>query len=118
MDGSLYLVGRSIKEPIVATATPLTAPYMNESASENYVYIVTVLGEVVYVGYGKGNRYRHTISGKSTSKELNRLYFANAPMITEIVANGLDRKSAQQLEKTLIAKHKPKCNEVVYALET
>lgn len=79
----------------------------------HYIYFTSVNGEIVYIGCGTGDRYLHTISGCSGNRELNRLYFANAPMITEVYAQGLSKKDAHAMERRLIATYKPKCNERV-----
>ena len=76
----------------------------------NYVYVVTSLGEVVYVGMGKGDRYKHCTSGKSTSVELNRLRFQDAPLIVEVYKDNLSREDAIQLEAAIIRQLKPRCN--------
>jgi hypothetical protein len=83
----------------------------------HYVYITSVDGEIVYVGMGKGRRYAHTISGASGNKELNRLYFSGAKMITEIYQQGLSKQEASRLEMSLIAHLKPKCNQRIYDIQ-
>ena len=40
-----------------------------------YVYKVTVEDEIIYVGKGKGDRYKHATSGKSHNFKLNKFYF-------------------------------------------
>lgn len=82
----------------------------------HYVYMTTVDGEVVYIGRGTGNRMYHTISGASGNKELNRLYFSKARMITEVVQQDMDKEAAKRLEKLLIAKYKPKCCQIMYKI--
>lgn len=79
-----------------------------------YVYMATVDGYVVYIGRGKGDRYRHAYNGRSTNKELNRLYFTGAPVIVEVLKEDMEYEAARQLEKELIAKYKPLCNEIIY----
>ena len=55
-----------------------------------YVYQVTLKGEVVYVGKGKGNRADHVLSGKSHNYNLNKLYFehlllgADLPVVEKV----------------------------------
>lgn len=75
-----------------------------------YVYMTSCQGEIVYIGMGKGDRYLHTISGVSSNKELNRLYFARAKLITEVYRQGLTKEEASMLEKALIAQLNPTCN--------
>lgn len=81
---------------------------------KHYVYIVTVNGTVVYVGKGYGDRYLHTISGCSGNKELNRLYFAKAAMITEIYRDDMTDEEARLLERELISQLRPSCNQIIY----
>ena len=43
-----------------------------------YVYYAYGLhGELLYIGYGKGDRYKHCNNGMSSNKGLNRYYFNN-----------------------------------------
>ena len=46
--------------------------------TEYYVYgAYGIHGELLYIGYGKGDRYKHCNNGKSSNKGLNRYYFLN-----------------------------------------
>ena len=46
--------------------------------SKYYVYAAYGLdGELLYVGKGSGERYKHCINGCSAVKDLNRYYFRN-----------------------------------------
>lgn len=75
-----------------------------------YVYICTVDGELSYVGMGKGVRYTHCISGRSSCKELNRAYFQKAAMMVEVYKDSLSRQEALRLERELIEQLKPRFN--------
>ena len=47
--------------------------------SKNY-YVYCAYGvndEILYIGYGKGDRYKHCNNGMSSNKGLNRYYFLN-----------------------------------------
>ena len=45
---------------------------------EYYVYgAYGIHGELLYLGYGKGDRHKHCNNGMSSNKGLNRYYFAN-----------------------------------------
>ena len=45
---------------------------------EYYTYgAYGIHGELLYIGYGKGNRYQHCNNGMSSNKGLNRYYFLN-----------------------------------------
>lgn len=80
----------------------------------HYVYMATVDGYVVYIGRGKGNRYKHAYSGRSGNRELNRLYFNGAHVVVEVLRHEMTYEESCELEKKLIAKYKPLCNEVIY----
>lgn len=70
-----------------------------------YVYKCFVGGELKYLGMGKGERYRHCNSGKSSCSELNRDFHAGKCLIVEKFSEGLLRSEAQWLETELIDKH-------------
>lgn len=63
-----------------------------------YVYIVYSEGNPVYVGKGKGGRFRHTISGKSSCLELNRDYFNGKYIEVLIVEDRLEEDAALSTE--------------------
>ena len=77
-----------------------------------YIVVDTLSKELVYVGSGLSNRYKHTYSGTSHNKELNRLYFAGAPVQTMIFKDELSKKDSLQLEKELIKFFNPFANMV------
>lgn len=79
-----------------------------------YVYVVTLDNVVVYVGQGKGDRWRHCYSGQSNNRELNRLYFEKRAVFVEVVQQGLDRRQSVVLERELIARYQPYCNRLKY----
>lgn len=76
--------------------------------------MASVHGEIVYVGMGIGLRYSHCYSGRSCSRELNRLYFQKAPIVVEVYRENLERDEAKRMERRLIAALRPRCNEVIY----
>ena len=59
-----------------------------------YVYIVFVDGEPKYAGKGKGERYKHAVSGTSSVPELNRDFFNNKEIEVGIFFN--DRKMTEE----------------------
>ena len=81
---------------------------------EYYVYAVYGLhGELLYIGYGKGDRYKHCNSGMSSNKGLNRYYFNHGEgdcIRVEIIYEYLSKKEASGIEMNLIKQLKPICN--------
>ena len=72
-----------------------------------YVYVVVVDGEVKYIGKGKGDRYKHAVSGSSSVPELNKDYF-NGKLIEVRIVHGnrnLTEKEAISLEADYIGSH-------------
>lgn len=72
-------------------------------------------GILIYVGKGSGDRWRHTITGGSSSELLNDFYFRNKyfndmPIETHIVKWFNTSEQASKNEKVMINKHKPLCN--------
>ncbi len=82
---------------------------------EYYVYQVSISDEVVYVGKGKGGRYKHATSGKSHNFKLNKYYFEHLLLGKEqprvdIVARFEHEYQALKYEKFLISDLLPECN--------
>lgn len=46
-----------------------------------YVYIVTVDGEIRYVGKGSKDRYKHAVSGASSVPQLNKDFFEGKEIV-------------------------------------
>lgn len=69
-----------------------------------YVYIVFVNGEPAYVGKGKGDRYKHAVSGASSVPELNKDFFNDAHIEVRILygCTKLTEQEAIQEEKNVI----------------
>ena len=72
------------------------------SFNGHYVYCVKVDGKNKYVGKGKGNRFKHTYSGKSSCKQLNRDYFLGKDIVVYCIEDNLDQGEAVKLEKEWI----------------
>ena len=70
--------------------------------SSYYVYVCYVNKVAKYVGMGKGSRFKHCISGKSSCANLNRDFFNEDEMDTVIVESGLTRADALLRESFLI----------------
>ncbi len=79
--------------------------------SKYYVYAAYGLeGELLYVGKGSGERYKHCLNGTSSNKSLNRYYFKNgedSSISVKILHTNLDEKEAFKLEKLEITTKNP-----------
>ncbi len=74
------------------------------SKKDYYVYEVLVDGVVRYIGMGRGNRYLHAVSGKSSCVELNEDYFDNkiiaiSKAITDVTENVAAKEEARLILK-------------------
>lgn len=67
-----------------------------------YVYCCYVEGSPVYIGKGKGSRYLHCTSGKSTCAKLNQAFFSGKSMEVVLVWEGLVEEEALIREAILI----------------
>ena len=82
-----------------------------------YVYTVTLDDIIIYVGKGKGKRSDHSVNGRSSNKELNRVYFKyellghSKPLVS--LEERLTESEALKREHTLIYIHKPRCNSLL-----
>ena len=73
---------------------------------EYYTYCAYgIHGELLYIGYGKGNRYQHCNNGMSSNKGLNRYYFTNGEegSITVKILHHFDNKTTNHLRKVVFA---------------
>ena len=79
-----------------------------------YVYGAYGLhGELLYIGYGKGDRYKHCNNGMSSNKGLNRYYFLNGEddcIKVEKLFENLSIDDAIHLETLCINHLSPSCN--------
>lgn len=75
-----------------------------------YVYFVYHKNEIVYIGKGNGNRYKHVTSGKSHVSGLNNLHFAGEDLKVEFYLEDADENVALNVETDCIKKFKPKFN--------
>lgn len=82
----------------------------NKSPTGYYVYLARHLGNVVYIGKGLGYRYMHCTNGRSSCYLLNKLHFSGEVVEVEIHTEGLEASAASDLEKQLIAQHRPEGN--------
>lgn len=79
-----------------------------------YVYCAYgVNDEILYIGYGKGDRYKHCNNGMSSNKGLNRYYFLNGEnecIKVEKLFENLSIDDATHLETLCINHLSPSCN--------
>lgn len=68
-----------------------------------YVYIVYVEGVPVYVGKGKGDRYKHPVSGTSSCLELNRDFFMGKYIEVRFLSKYKTEEQALKQEEFWIA---------------
>lgn len=64
-----------------------------------YVYLVFVDGVAMYAGKGKGDRYKHPVSGISSCMELNRDFFQGKYIEVRFIERYKTEQEALQLEK-------------------
>ena len=83
-------------------------------SKEYYVYgAYGIHGELLYIGYGKGDRYKHCNNGMSSNKGLNRYYFLNGEddcIKVEKLFENLSIDDAIHLETLCINHLSPSCN--------
>lgn len=81
---------------------------------EYYVYgAYGIHGELLYIGYGKGDRHKHCNNGMSSNKGLNRYYFLNGEgdcIKVEKLFENLSIDDATHLEILCINHLSPSCN--------
>lgn len=70
---------------------------------EFYVYVCKVDGVAVYVGKGKGNRWKHCLSGKSHNRKLNEAVILGKDVSVELLKEGMSESEALSLENSIIA---------------
>ena len=75
-----------------------------------YVYFAYSGEELVYIGEGKGKRYKKIVSGISHCYEANKAHFSGELLRSEIVETFDTKEEAVEREKVLIFEHKPKWN--------
>lgn len=82
-----------------------------ESALDYYVYVVLDENDnVIYVGKGSGDRYKHVISGRSHKKELNSLFIKGEVLKVLLFGDYDSEDESLYVEKQLIKKLKPAYN--------
>lgn len=71
-------------------------------------------GICLYVGEGKEDRWKHIISGTSHVYEANKWHFLGRKVEVNILAEGLLKVEAEELEKQKILELKPAWNKAEY----
>ncbi len=71
--------------------------------NEYYVYACVVDNQIKYIGMGKGDRYKHCMSGTSSCPELNRDFFSGKEMSVEIIKHSMSRTEAAYAEAECIS---------------
>lgn len=86
----------------------------NDVKKEYYVYFAQgKSGELLYVGKGRGDRYKHCLFGASNNKDINRYYFMNGEdgcIAVKIVDYFETEKEALDVEKFYITNLYPLFN--------
>lgn len=83
---------------------------MNHSENNYYVYKVVLGTDILYIGFGSGDRYKHGLSGCSHVYELNKLHFEGADVRVKKVHENLSKSEARRIEHTMIKSLSPKYN--------
>jgi hypothetical protein len=73
-----------------------------------YVYAAYVEGVLRYVGKGKGNRYKHCNSGKSSCYRLNEDHFSGKSIVVEKIFEDLNEREAVEYESYILNEYKGK----------
>jgi hypothetical protein len=68
-----------------------------------YVYLVFVDDDLRYIGKGKGDRYKHAISGASSVAELNRDFFNGCHIEVRLLLGGYDLSEKEALKQEMDA---------------
>lgn len=84
----------------------MQTPVSPEHQRVYYVYVCHVDGVLRYIGMGKGIRYKHCTSGKSSCSELNRDFHEGKSIVVVKVAEKLTHSEAKGIETDMIWEEK------------
>lgn len=84
----------------------MQTPVSPEHQKIYYVYTCHVDGVLRYIGMGKGIRYKHCTSGKSSCSELNRDFHEGKDVVVTKVAEKLTQSEAHAIETDMIWEEK------------
>lgn len=105
-----------IKNETSTHPSGVTVKFVGEDVArkpqKNYVYFAKHGDEIVYIGQGNKDRWKHCNSGKSHCYGLNALHFQGSTVCVEIFKDGMSKQEALKLERRLICQHRPQLNTV------
>lgn len=95
---------------------------MSKSLKKFYVYFARGLeGEILYIGQGSGERYKHCLHGTSSNKALNRYFFQNGEdgcITVEIVEYFSSKEESLKYEELCITRLSPPFNRTFNKVNT
>lgn len=98
--------GRDVLTPEQKKKRADKNPILPEVQKVYYVYQCFVDGELKYIGMGKGNRYQHCKSGKSSCIQLNKDFHDGKDIEVVFYEKGLTQAEASAVETDLIWDYK------------
>lgn len=106
MDPSKRKIERPSRLTTEEEKIKMKTPVSPEHQKIYYVYVCHVDGVLRYIGMGKGNRYTHCTSGKSSCSQLNKDFHAGKELVVTKVAEKLTHQEAQGIETDMIWEEK------------
>lgn len=89
----------------------MTQVIIHDQLPENYyVYRAVFEGDIVYIGMGQGDRYKHLNSGTSHLYSANKAHFDGKCIQVEFIKEGLSKDDAAALEMQEIKEYQPSWN--------
>lgn len=106
MDPWKKKIERPNRETTEEEKLKMKTPVSPENQRVYYVYVCHVDGILKYIGMGKGIRYKHCMSGKSSCSELNRDFHEGKSIVVTKVAEKLIQSEAKEIETDMIWEEK------------
>lgn len=94
------------RRPTEEERIKMKTPVSPEHQLIYYVYVCHVDDVLRYIGMGKGNRYKHCISGKSSCVELNKDFHEGKKVEVTKVVDKISQSEAQSIEMDMIWEEK------------